>query len=268
MSFEVETQALVLKRFEYGETSQIAHLVTPTDGRVSCLAKGIRRPNPNLKGPFDLFQLANCRFRRRASSDLALMTRWEPLTGFTPLREKLPRIYGAFYLCELVWETTREGVRDPAGFSLLVRALDALCGAAEATAPSIVAATELQLLARSGFLPALTACARCSVDPAPADSVFLPLGGGLVCPRCTRSGERGLPVRPGTRALLADLSQTPPDAAERIRMSRDQGREVRSTLRAVIEAVLERPLRSAPFVANSRIGFLRRPSENRAAAPR
>lgn len=257
MSAEIETQAIVLRRFEYGETSQIAHLITPVDGRISCLAKGIRKPNPNLKGPFDLFQLATCRYRRRSASELALMVRFEPLTGFVALRESLDRIYGAFYLSELVWETTRDGARDPEGFTLLARALDALCAASPAATPSIVAATELSVLERTGFLPSLRACARCGVDPAPADASFLPQGGGLACPRCTRIGERTAPLRPGTRALLQALLGAEPSGADRVRMSDGQVREVRTVLRAILEAVLERPLRSEPFVSDPRHGFLR-----------
>lgn len=257
MSADVETQSIVLRRFEYGETSQIAWLVTPVDGRVSCLAKGIRKPNPGLKGPFDLFQLARCRYRRRSASDLALMIRYEPLTGFVDLRERLDRVYGAFYLSELAWATSREGVGDPGGFTLIARALDALCSAPPAATPSVVAATELGLLARGGFLPSLRACARCNVDPAPPDAAFLPGRGGLVCPRCTRSGERAAPLRPGTRAVLEALLGAAPAEAHRVRMSDAQVREVRATMRVVLEEVLERPLKSAPFVADRRHGFLR-----------
>ncbi|MCA9323017.1 MAG: recombination protein O N-terminal domain-containing protein, partial [Planctomycetes bacterium] len=40
--FELRGEALVLRRFDYGETSQVGHLLTPDQGRVAVLAKGIK----------------------------------------------------------------------------------------------------------------------------------------------------------------------------------------------------------------------------------
>ena len=54
----VETDALVLRRFDYSETSQIARLYTRSEGRLSVIAKGIKRPNRDLRGPLDLLCLA------------------------------------------------------------------------------------------------------------------------------------------------------------------------------------------------------------------
>ena len=59
--------ALVLRRFDYGETSQTARLFSREHGRVGVLAKGVKRPNASLRGPLDLFALAEIDLERVAA---------------------------------------------------------------------------------------------------------------------------------------------------------------------------------------------------------
>jgi recombinational DNA repair protein (RecF pathway) len=59
------TEAIVLRRFDFSENSQVGHLFTRQLGRVSVLARGIKRPGPDLRGPLDLFSRAETRLRQR-----------------------------------------------------------------------------------------------------------------------------------------------------------------------------------------------------------
>ena len=170
---EINTLALVLRRFDFGESSQIAHLLTPVDGRISVLAKGIKKPNGYLKGPFDLFQLAQVRFLRRRHGDLGIMQRFEPLTGFAGLRQSLPAVFSAFYLGQLFYQGSTEENGDPSLFKLLARALGVLEEQGDRAHAAIVLATELRFLELLGFGPSWEHCARCDQPAASGKILFL-----------------------------------------------------------------------------------------------
>ena len=56
-----EDAALVLRRFPYGESSLLVHLLTPGHGRISAIAKGAYRPSSGFWGVLDLFDTLRVR---------------------------------------------------------------------------------------------------------------------------------------------------------------------------------------------------------------
>lgn len=69
---DVKTRALVLKRTNYGEADRIVNLITP-EGKVSVMAKGVRKPRSKLAGGVEMFTLSevNLHFGK---GDLAVLT--------------------------------------------------------------------------------------------------------------------------------------------------------------------------------------------------
>ncbi|MDP8904314.1 MAG: recombination protein O N-terminal domain-containing protein, partial [Chloroflexota bacterium] len=60
------TTAMVLSRFELGEADRVLTLLTPHDGKLKAIAKGVRRPRSRIGGsvePFAELQLVMARGR-------------------------------------------------------------------------------------------------------------------------------------------------------------------------------------------------------------
>lgn len=245
------TVALVLKRFDFGETSQTAHLLTRDGGRLSVLAKGIKRGGADLRGPMDLFALAEVAIRRHRKGDLHLLVRYRVVTGFPGLRRCLERLWAAFYVAEVLHDGTRED--DPARelFDLAVAALSALEIAPPDAVPLVVAHFELHFLARAGFLPRFDACVRCSKRAPENGPVRCSIArGGLVCRSCAVGRPMPLVLlRTSTRALLRRLlGEREPSEAARFEASGEDRAILRHLLPATLENVLERELRAAAFL--------------------
>src|SRR6202007_1579202 len=51
----VKTEAVVLRSMRYGEADRILHLYTPQRGRVSAIAKGVRRARSRFGGRLEPF---------------------------------------------------------------------------------------------------------------------------------------------------------------------------------------------------------------------
>jgi len=55
----INTRAIVLKRINFGEADRIITVITPTQGKLSMFAKGVRRSKSKLAGGLELFTVAD-----------------------------------------------------------------------------------------------------------------------------------------------------------------------------------------------------------------
>ncbi len=58
----VVTPAIILKRIDYGEADRILTIITPDHGKVSVLAKGVRKTKSKLAGGLELFSVSDITF--------------------------------------------------------------------------------------------------------------------------------------------------------------------------------------------------------------
>jgi len=249
-SRSTRTEALVLRRFDFSETSQVGHLFTRELGRVAVLAKGIKRPGHDLRGPMDLHALAETEIRSRRG-DLHLLVRYRVITGHPELRQSLPRLHGASFVSELLREGTRDLDPHPRLFDLALRALAALARAAAEQVTPISLAFALCYLREAGFSPEFVRCVVCGRTAPPGGPVrFAQALGGLLCRACAAS--RSLPLitlSQGARQWIAACTDTedPFAAMDHLRVSADR-RAVRALMRKNLLRVLEKELRAEPFL--------------------
>ena len=247
MTQGVQDVAIVLRRFDFGETSQTAKLFTRGNGRMSVLARGIKRQGPDLRGPMDLFAFATVEVLERPRTDLHLLFKYRVCTGFPRLRKKLARWRGAFYVLEILREGTRDGDPEPRLFDAAIAALAQLERARPDECGLITAWFELQYLDTTGAMPAFESCVRCGRFAPPTGPVRLvPALQGLLCRSCTAGGMfRLVTLKLGARMALDQLraAQGPGDAAE-LPLGPDSRAELRAAMTLVMEASLERELPS------------------------
>src|ERR671936_2664356 len=101
MPGSVKTEAVVLRSIRYGEADRILHLYTPHRGRLSAIAKGVRRTRSRFGGRLEPF------FRLRlvlheGRSDLLTVTSAETVDGYARLRSDGPALDVAARACESV----------------------------------------------------------------------------------------------------------------------------------------------------------------------
>lgn len=78
----VRTEAIILRRTNYGEADRILQLLTPEHGKISVIAKGVRRAKSKLAGGLELF----------ATSDVVVMKGRSDMGVITTTR--LKKFYG------------------------------------------------------------------------------------------------------------------------------------------------------------------------------
>ncbi len=61
---QLNTQAIILTRTNYGEADRILTLITPEHGKLTLMARGVRRVKSKLAGGVELFSVSNISFIR------------------------------------------------------------------------------------------------------------------------------------------------------------------------------------------------------------
>ncbi len=165
----------------YGEADRILHLYTPQRGRVSAIAKGVRRAKSRFGGRLEpFFRLSLVLYEGR--SDLLTVTSAETLAGHRRLREDGMALDTAARACDAVGRLFDDGDPHEGVYHLLANELSLLDAEPERAGRANALAFRLKLLLAAGFAPQLSACASCGERE--HLGAFSAAAGGVVCPGC------------------------------------------------------------------------------------
>jgi DNA repair protein RecO (recombination protein O) len=121
---QIVTTAIVLGRIEYGEADRIITLLTPDQGKLRLMAKGVRRVKSKLAGGIELFSVSQVTFiRGRGEIGTLVSTRLDKHYGH--IVSDIERVQLGYELIKLIDKTT-EDEPEPIYFDLLKDAFDAL----------------------------------------------------------------------------------------------------------------------------------------------
>lgn len=118
------TDAIILSRTDYGEADRIITVVTPDFGKLSLLARGVRRIKSKLAGGIELFSISTITFARgRGELGTLVSTRLKKHYG--EIVKDLPRTMLGYDLIKKFHKIT-EDEPEAAYFELLQQAFEAL----------------------------------------------------------------------------------------------------------------------------------------------
>ncbi len=182
----LKTEGIVLRSIRYGEADRILHLYTPQLGRVSAIAKGVRRARSRFGGrlePFFRLQLD----LHEGRGELLTVTGAQTIEAYAHLRSDARAIDAAARACDAVGRLFETGEPHPNVFNLLCRRLSLLeagtsPGGADAAGRAGALAFRLKLMLAAGLAPQLGACACCGEHEHLVG--FSGASGGVVCGAC------------------------------------------------------------------------------------
>jgi len=199
----IQTQALILRSIDFGESDLILHLLVPEVGRLPVIAKGARRSQRRFAGTLDLFNHIQAQIDRRRTTSLARLDQANLIDPFLSLRADPARYALASYLIELFNRLAPEGgVRADTKrlFSFALGALKVLSQRVPDSRLRIL--LELRALDALGLRPEFSRCVRCGSASARA--------GFALRTRTTRPIADERPVARGSPSALASLSTLSP----------------------------------------------------------
>src|SRR5688572_27252805 len=185
MPGSLKTEGIVLRGIRYGEADRILHLYTPERGRMSAIAKGVRRARSRFGGRLEPFFRLNL-VLYEGRSDLLTVTSAETVEGHAALRSNAAALDGAARAADAVARLFESGDPNPPVFHLFANELKLLDSdpTTHATKANQMA-FRLKLLLAAGLAPQLAACAGCGDRE--HVSGFSGAAGGVVCGSCEGS---------------------------------------------------------------------------------
>lgn len=211
----VKTEAVVLRSLRFGEADRIVYLQSLERGRVSAIAKGVRKTRSRVGGRLEPLSHVEVMLHQ-GSGDLATVTGVHLVRAHAAARDDHQRLSIGLIGAEAVLRLFPEQERNERVFTALTRFLDELDGHAperqrRPELDPLGLAFQLKLIWLAGYLPHLGSCAECGSTE---DVVgFAPRAGGAVCAVCAgRTGAMALSAE-GLAGLDALLRAPLADAA-------------------------------------------------------
>jgi DNA repair protein RecO (recombination protein O) len=184
ISGSLKTEGVVLRTLRYGEADRILHIYTPERGRLSAIAKGVRKARSRFGGRLEPFFRLNL-VLYEGRSDLLTVTSAETIAGFPRLRDDAGALDGAARACEAVARIFDDGDPHAGVYHLLANQLALLDGDPSRAGRANSLAFRLKLLLAAGFAPQLAGCAACGEREHLVG--FSGAAGGVVCAACEAS---------------------------------------------------------------------------------
>lgn len=239
------TDAIVLSRFDLGEADRVLTLITPTDGKLKAIAKGVRRPTSRIGGSLEPFAELRVALARGRTFDV--VTQVTVGHAWLRLRDSLEATATAWYIAELVDRSLEERHSAEPLYGLLRRSYELLDAG---MAPGRVARWyEMRLADELGVRPEVDRCVECDrmLEPTEAFRWVPPLG-GVLCERHPGppASVAGLSVE--ALKLLKAYQRLDVEALAALRLPAGVEAEVEAAMREFIRIALERDARSLAFL--------------------
>jgi len=241
----LRTEAIVLKRFDYRETSRIATFFTRDYGKVKGVLKGVRKDTKKFGSNIDKFSVNDIVYYKYRNSDLHLISQCDLKGFFFPVREDLQRSIAANYLLELVDSImpTEEPNKDV--FELMLSYLTTLETVRDIN--KLVHILQVKVLLLSGFRPHIDSCVKCNAKVG-GRAKFSNSLGGLVCHDCKITSGPILMISKGTVSTILYIEKNGWKDCLKIGMTAPIKKELKYVLNNFLVYHLGKKLKSEKFM--------------------
>ena len=200
----VSTPAVLLRAYDYGDSSRILRFYTQGHGLVSVVAKGVRGRMGKGAAGVASFASGVLTAYVKSHRDLHTMKDFNCLRMREGLARDMLRFAGASAVAELVLAHTEQESHE-ALYRTLEAALDRLERVVVTDLPAAVLAGLWTVTEALGFAPQVDACVRCGSALRDADVGRFDLAaGGVRCPSCAEAAA-GPRIGPVARSQVAAL---------------------------------------------------------------
>lgn len=142
-----KTEALVVKRRNFGEADRIITVFTRNRGLLKIKAKGVRRINSRRAPHIELLNL--CVITIYEGRGMPILTEAQSINTFDEIKGDLKKVGFAYHVCELIAGLCAEHQENRAVFALILDTLEKINDSLDPR--SIVSQFEIELLSDLGF---------------------------------------------------------------------------------------------------------------------
>lgn len=241
----LSSKALILRTFDYSETSQIVWFYTREFGRLHAIAKGSRRARSEFEGALEPLTELKIELYRKEGRELDILSGIELINTHPGFRRSYERLVWASQIAELLAETAQLDDPNPDFYDLTHALLKATEQAEREALPALGLAFEARLLQNLGFFPQLKFCVETGKELKGAEVHIDVRRGGVISPEMAGKAPR---IRTQTLRRFEALASS--EEPWTIVLEAREALELRELLNDLWTAQIERPLRMGAVVAD------------------
>lgn len=181
MERSIHFRAIVVRHVNYDEADRFITFLTPFQGRVSALAKGVRKINSRKAGHLQPFTYVDVQLSKGSGASW-LVTQVSTIEAYPEILASLDKTVRTSCVLELADRFSLEGVENVQLFQLTLDTLRRIA-VFEDIFP-VQRYFDLQLLNLTGYRPQFFECVRCHKKILPEDQYIHYGMGGVLCPNC------------------------------------------------------------------------------------
>ena len=186
MSDIIKTEAVVLSKLNYGDTSSIVTLYTESDGKLSAIIKGGRGPKSKSGKIIDPLNHLQIIFYKKNSRDVQILSDANLISHFINIKEDLDSTRFSFAILELVKNLTVEHEANAKLFKGLIKILNMINDKKESSA-FLYGRFLLFFLSELGYELSIDKCSICGNGVVAKKSLGFDHNAGFVCSDCFES---------------------------------------------------------------------------------
>jgi DNA repair protein RecO (recombination protein O) len=254
---DFSTNAILLKKIEFGDHDFIISFFTKSNGKISVIAKNAKKSIKRFSGSFDLFceNHIQCSFPKKKKDGMIILAKSDLENGFVNIRYDVFKTAYASFWIELLYFYLEENKSQSDIYDLLLFSLEALNG-------NIISKEVLNLIfqikfmSMAGFSPNLENCDKCQtfIDDFDQNSIRFDFKEGqIICKNCLqKSSKYGMSISRGTLKQLFWINNSDIKKADRIKFSPYAVNEGGMLLEAFIPFHIGRDFKSLEFLKKLR----------------
>lgn len=185
MSEIIKTEAVVLSKMNYGDTSMIASIFTEDFGRMSVIVKGARSPKSKYGRIVDLINHLSVVIYKKESREIQLLSSADAIDHYPQIKNDLNKLKYAYSIAEIVKHLLAEHEVSKRIFKGIVKILNRLNSGEEP--PEVTFGRFfIFFLKEIGYELQIDSCSICGKKDFKSDC-FYNFDKGLICGKCTKS---------------------------------------------------------------------------------
>ncbi|PIV01270.1 DNA repair protein RecO [Candidatus Shapirobacteria bacterium CG03_land_8_20_14_0_80_39_12] len=116
-----KSEGVVLKRSNFGEADRLVTIFTKHYGKLTFVAKGVRRVTSKKGGSLEIFNMIS--FLAAKGRGMDILTEAETIETFSGWRKNLEKVAAAYEICEILDKLTAEASEQKEVYEFLVSSL-------------------------------------------------------------------------------------------------------------------------------------------------
>ena len=183
-----KTEGIVLKSMEYEEADKIVTIFTKDYGKITAIAKGVRKTKSKFGSSLEILTHSVFLFYKGRNIDIVSQT--EILESFFSTSKEVIKFAFAVNCVEMVNKLTEEREINTGLFNLLKEVLH---GLRKANDPKLLTLSfKWQTISLLGYRPSINHCCRCNKSVKDQKEMYFNIKeGGLQCNNCVAEDKEG-----------------------------------------------------------------------------